>query len=119
MAAYSHGCHCPACQGANAQRAARYRLGHPLVDRPHQLALSHVPLYGPWQANAACRGEPTAVFFPDRPGDTGLALEICAACPVIVECRAYGLAHPGLQGVFGGTTEAERRVVRRQDREAS
>lgn len=119
MNSYSQGCRCPACQGANAARAAHYRLGHPLVDRCHQLALSHVPMYGAWQADAACRGEPVDLFFPERPADTGLAREICAGCPVVVECRAYGLAHPGLLGLFGGLDEVERRRIRREERAAS
>ena len=35
-----------------------------------------------------------------------------AGCPVRDECLDYALADPSLQGVWGGRTDAERRVLR-------
>lgn len=63
-----------------------------------------------WQANAACRGADTGLFFPV--GDHGLqpdyrpALAICAGCPVMDDCREASAREPF--GVWGGTVPEER-----------
>lgn len=59
-----------------------------------------------WQDDAACKGQPTSVFFPDHGNSAGPAKEICATCPVIAECRAAGMNVA--YGVWGGLTEPER-----------
>ena len=41
------------------------------------------------------------------------AKAVCSGCPVRVECLAYALAEPQLQGVWGGTSDTERRALRR------
>jgi hypothetical protein len=41
------------------------------------------------------------------------AKAVCAACVVRGECLAYALADPDLVGVWGGTSHAERRALRR------
>ena len=58
------------------------------------------------------------VFFPI--GSTGPALEqieaaqrICAACPVSEECLEFALATNQEAGIWGGTTEEERRKLRK------
>lgn len=75
-----------------------------LVDRP------------PWMAHANCRGINTALFFPEKGKtagpDTAAARRCCQSCTVRVECLAYGLWERF--GVWGGTTEQERRRLRRQ-----
>ncbi len=42
---------------------------------------------------------------------TALAKELCADCPVRPECLAYALQIGPVTGVWGGTTEAERRIL--------
>ena len=58
-----------------------------------------------WQADAACRGLPLEVFFPDGTGVSKFeqARAICAGCPVIEDCRAMtDRAERGLSSdVFG------------------
>jgi WhiB family redox-sensing transcriptional regulator len=75
-----------------------------------------------WQARAACHGKPVAWFFPHLEGDgssfdvadaQARALEVCATCPVLLDCRAHALRHER-EGVWGGTTAKERRRLRRQ-----
>jgi WhiB family redox-sensing transcriptional regulator len=72
----------------------------------------------PWVARAACINADPETFFPpgkaNVPGwDTG-AKAVCARCPVVAECLAHALTDPRVQGVWGGTNEAERREMRRK-----
>lgn len=64
-----------------------------------------------WQDDAACRGEPVAVFFPVDGASVRPALVICLRCPVRDTCRDEHLDEP--YGVWGGTTEDERAFLRR------
>lgn len=41
------------------------------------------------------------------------AKEICAACPYTERCLAYALAHSRENGIWGGTTEIQRKSMRR------
>jgi len=69
-----------------------------------------------WHDNAACKGSEPDVFFPPK-GHWGTADEakgICAGCSVNVECGEYALSPEIKFGVWGGTTEKERRRIRRE-----
>jgi WhiB family redox-sensing transcriptional regulator len=67
-----------------------------------------------WRQQAACKGA-TAVFFPERGQPLDEVRAICARCPVRQECLGEAMALrtlPGqerLMGVWGGTSERERR----------
>src|SRR5687768_1118196 len=65
-----------------------------------------------WTENAACRDMPKEAFFPT--GDprspsyktaVAAAKALCAACPVIMECREAGATE---FGVWGALDEGER-----------
>jgi WhiB family redox-sensing transcriptional regulator len=71
-----------------------------------------------WRERSACRDSDPDVFFPI--GSSGPALEqietarrICAACPVRDECLEFALATNQEAGIWGGTTEEERRKLRK------
>jgi len=71
-----------------------------------------------WRGRSACRDSDPDVFFPI--GSTGMALEqietakrICTACQVSEECLEFALATNQEAGVWGGTTEEERRKLRK------
>jgi WhiB family transcriptional regulator, redox-sensing transcriptional regulator len=71
-----------------------------------------------WRGRSACRDSDPDVFFPI--GTTGSALEqietarrICTACLVNDECLEFALATNQEAGVWGGTTEEERRKLRK------
>ncbi|HLN05572.1 MAG TPA: WhiB family transcriptional regulator [Acidimicrobiales bacterium] len=72
-----------------------------------------------WMASAACRGMGTAIFFPGLFDDSVELLEqaraVCARCPVVDECRDYAVEaeEPRLVGTWAGTTEYDRRMLRR------
>jgi WhiB family transcriptional regulator, redox-sensing transcriptional regulator len=71
-----------------------------------------------WRDAAACLHADPDLFFPV--GTAGPALRqvdeakrICRACPVRTPCLAWALDQGILSGIWGGTTEEERRAVRR------
>ncbi len=65
-----------------------------------------------WQRRAACRTIATAAFFPSG-NYTRLAEEhakdVCASCPVRVQCLAFAMEHGEPFGIWGGRTAEERR----------
>jgi hypothetical protein len=64
-----------------------------------------------WHRQAACRGVGTEGYIIESGGRHNRVL--CAGCPVRQECLEVALADPELVGLWGGTTDAERRVLRR------
>ena len=66
-----------------------------------------------WMADAACRGEGHGKYVIDvRHAPAEAVLATCADCPVRKDCLAYAMAQPDAVGVWGGTTERERRAMR-------
>jgi WhiB family redox-sensing transcriptional regulator len=71
-----------------------------------------------WRRQAKCLGSDPELFFPA--GVTGAPLEqaqaakrVCQSCPVRSPCLDFALETNQDTGVWGGTTEDERRVMRR------
>ena len=69
-----------------------------------------------WQNHAAC-ADPIydaeawhPVSEKERPREP---IEVCNGCPVLAECRAYAIARPALEGIWGGLTWPEREKIRR------
>jgi WhiB family redox-sensing transcriptional regulator len=70
-----------------------------------------------WRARAACTGQQSALFFPRDEADERAirrAREICAACAVSEACLEFALETNQRAGIWGGTTEVERRSLRRR-----
>ena len=72
-----------------------------------------------WTDRAACRDAPPDLFFPVS--EFGAAAEqitdakrICAGCPVRVNCLDHALSRSEASGIWGGTTDHERRRLRRR-----
>lgn len=65
---------------------------------------------------AACRGLDTRLFFPERGDDTTIAKRICSSCAVRTPCRDWALTNGERFGIWGGTSERERRTNRRERR---
>jgi WhiB family redox-sensing transcriptional regulator len=70
-----------------------------------------------WRKQAACRDTETDLFFPiGRSNRTAsqeaMAKLVCQRCEVASDCLAFALSHDCAYGVFGGTTEQERRAIR-------
>ena len=75
-----------------------------------------------WWRSAACREADPELFFPvgaHGPGASELAKAkaVCAACRVRRQCLQYALATHQLHGVWGGTSEDERQLQARRERE--
>jgi WhiB family redox-sensing transcriptional regulator len=69
-----------------------------------------------WMAQGKCREMDPAVFFPSDGIGVKAALLICAECPVRVACLDYALTDRVDHGVWGGTSERERRRILRHRR---
>jgi WhiB family redox-sensing transcriptional regulator len=71
-----------------------------------------------WRDHAACRDVDPDLFFPFGTSGASMlqideAKQICRACPVCGPCLRWAL-DSGDAGVWGGTTEDERRNLRRR-----
>jgi WhiB family redox-sensing transcriptional regulator len=73
---------------------------------PDLLAITTAPA---WMAEGLCAQVDPELFFPERGGSTREAKRVCRACPVQPECLAYALAHGERFGIWGATSERERR----------
>jgi WhiB family redox-sensing transcriptional regulator len=62
---------------------------------------------------AACRKHPAELFYPERGEPSGPAKAVCAECPVVRACLDWALHHEKF-GVWGGTSERQRRFLRQQ-----
>ncbi|MEU6508171.1 MULTISPECIES: WhiB family transcriptional regulator [unclassified Streptomyces] len=72
-----------------------------------------------WRDHAVCRHVDPDLFFPV--GTTGPALvqterakAVCGLCPAREPCLDWALATGQGTGIWGGTTETERRALRRR-----
>lgn len=71
-----------------------------------------------WQETAACKGMDPNIFHPFA-GQRGLSAErysrraksVCATCPHVARCLEFALDNFEFEGVWGGTTPGERRVI--------
>lgn len=68
----------------------------------------------PWVRFAACRDADPDTFFPSSDAEAAEALRICRGCPVQEECLDWALEFRIGYGVWGGTTERDRRRLRRR-----
>jgi WhiB family transcriptional regulator, redox-sensing transcriptional regulator len=76
-----------------------------------------------WWSLAACQHADPDLFFPvsgTGPGRAQIvgAKAVCARCPVRSDCLHYALAAGPVQGVWGGTSEEERRLLRQRQAKA-
>ena len=69
-----------------------------------------------WMAEGKCRSMDPDIFFPSDGIGVQAAQRICAECPVKAECLEYALDVRVDHGVWGGTSERERRRILRARR---
>jgi WhiB family redox-sensing transcriptional regulator len=65
----------------------------------------------PWMAQGNCREHPPTTFFPSDGVGVETAKRICATCPVNEPCLEYALENRIDHGVWGGTSERQRRRI--------
>jgi WhiB family redox-sensing transcriptional regulator len=66
-----------------------------------------------WQDRAACYGIDPDVFFPPSEEEAAVALAFCNGCKIREMCLAWALKNRERYGVWGGTTEQQRRRLQR------
>lgn len=69
-----------------------------------------------WVKDAACRGLAVNLFVTERGELINDAKRVCATCTVSDECLRYALDNGIRYGVWGGTSERDRRALRREGR---
>lgn len=76
-----------------------------------------------WQLQGACREADPRLFFhpegergPARRKRDEAAVQVCATCPVMEQCRQHGLSVREPYGVWGGLTEEDREEIYAQER---
>jgi hypothetical protein len=109
----------------NAHPSRRNHLGrpyHPIVTLASAAWLMAAPadaaspldqiLHRPaWQRRGSCRNA-TEEFFPVRGAPSEPAKAVCDRCTCRNACLVYALSDPSLTGVWGGTSERQRRQLR-------
>jgi len=69
-----------------------------------------------WMSIGRCRDMDPAVFFPSDGIGVQAAQRICDECPAKGPCLEYALDNRVDHGVWGGTSERERRRILRRRR---
>ncbi|MDX3308832.1 WhiB family transcriptional regulator [Streptomyces sp. NPDC054884] len=72
-----------------------------------------------WRQHAACRREDPDLFFPIGTSGPALMQEeqaktVCRRCPVREACLEWAMETDQTLGVWGGTSETERRALKRR-----
>jgi WhiB family redox-sensing transcriptional regulator len=70
----------------------------------------------PWMRSGVCREVDPELWFPTQGSDgtARLAKQICHTCPVVAECLDYAMRRGERDGIWGATSERDRRKLRRQ-----
>ena len=64
-----------------------------------------------WMLQGNCRNHPPTAFFPSDGVGVERAKKLCVDCPVASKCLEYALVNRIDHGVWGGTSERERRRI--------
>jgi WhiB family transcriptional regulator, redox-sensing transcriptional regulator len=88
-----------------------------ITGQPGTTGLRGTPGEADWRELSACRQEDPELFFPLVPAGPGLAQierakAVCGRCQVRAECLRFAIETAQDHGVWGGTSEEERRVLR-------
>ena len=67
-----------------------------------------------WQAKARCNEVEPEIFFPERGGSSKAARAVCSHCDVRLQCLEDALNNKEQFGIWGGTSERERRRLRKE-----
>ncbi|MBS3694144.1 WhiB family transcriptional regulator [Rhodococcus qingshengii] len=90
----------------------------PIAPRPRLVLPAPLNVFWDWQRHASCRYLDTDLFFACDSEGAGqrirrerAAKQICEQCPVRLRCRTHAISSGEPFGVWGGTTELERRKL--------
>lgn len=63
---------------------------------------------------SACKDLPTRWFFPERGESVREAKATCAGCRIRTDCLEFAMDNDIQHGIWGGTSERERKSLRRR-----
>lgn len=72
-----------------------------------------------WFERAECKEMDPEIFFPLPSQSDRLAIEICHKCPVMEECGEWATVNAISDGIWGGLTPGQRKLVRERRQEQS
>lgn len=72
-----------------------------------------------WMRRGACASEPRSTMFPSNAAGVAKAKKVCQRCPVQGQCLEYALSIRERHGVWGNTSESERKRMLRERRKAA
>ena len=67
-----------------------------------------------WMKDGNCLGIDPDLFYPERGVSSANAKKVCQDCVVKTECLSHALFEFERLGIWGGTTEKERRAMRKE-----
>jgi WhiB family redox-sensing transcriptional regulator len=70
-----------------------------------------------WMAEGLCADKHPSFFFPSDGVGVEKARKVCNECPMQATCLEYALRNRIDHGVWGGTSERQRRRILRERRE--
>lgn len=112
-------CRCELCTWANRQyQADRRQRMRPTEERFTTRIFTPRP---DWFDHAACRGTDPNLFHPGK-HDMSTAFNakrVCRGCVVRQSCLDWALEQEEPEGIWGGCSPTERRVILRARREAA
>jgi WhiB family redox-sensing transcriptional regulator len=104
-------CRCDECRDAKAtQNATRERATAEFLPLRSERAVFDD---APWMVDGLCRQIDGDLWFPEHGESPHVAKRVCCRCSVIAPCLEFALSLNHAAGVWGGTTERERRRMRR------
>jgi WhiB family redox-sensing transcriptional regulator len=88
---------------ANGERGEEREIAVASIEVEQGEAMTHLDL-------GACRDIDPAVFCSDSHDESAAAFarRVCACCVIRLDCLSRALQSPGLDGVWGGLTAAQR-----------
>lgn len=72
-----------------------------------------------WKRLGNCLGIDSDLFYPERGVSSANAKKVCEPCVVKMECLNYAIENGEKFGIWGGKSERERRIIRRERRIAA
>lgn len=69
---------------------------------------------GEWVDDALCAQTDPELFFPEKGGNSLVVKRICAKCQVKDQCLEWALTNNEKYGIWGGTSEHDRRKLKRK-----
>lgn len=71
-----------------------------------------------WMEDALCAQTDPDIFYPEKGGSTTPATSVCANCTVRSECLDYAVTNDIRHGIWGGTSDNDRKRMSRERKAA-